>query len=171
MAQTVFHGSLLQSGSVPTTALGSGVVSSSVQMTTLLPVGIVSSSAQLPAGTVSSSAQVPASNPVQYITSSNPIITVNPTAANVFWANTASGEFFMNISTASNANEWVGSSGSYVFPATALTSDHKVIYSAYGTEIANRKCAARKKRMNFVAATCCNRATRCDNVRAEAICD
>lgn len=58
MAQTVFHGSLLQSGSVPTTALGSGVVSSSVQMTTLLPVGIFSSSAQLPSGTVSGSAQV-----------------------------------------------------------------------------------------------------------------
>ena len=51
MAQTFLYGSLIQSGSIPTTALGGGVVSSSTQ----LPAGTVSSSTQLPAGTVSSS--------------------------------------------------------------------------------------------------------------------
>ena len=51
-------GQYLKTGSIPTAALGGGVVSGSGQVTTLLPVGIVSSSAQLPAGTVSGSAQV-----------------------------------------------------------------------------------------------------------------
>ena len=43
MAQTFLYGSLIQSGSIPITALSGGVLSSS---------------AQLPAGTISSSAQV-----------------------------------------------------------------------------------------------------------------
>ncbi len=54
MPQTILYGSLIQSGSIPTTALGGGVVSSSAQ----LPSGLLSSSAQLPAGLVSSSAQI-----------------------------------------------------------------------------------------------------------------
>ena len=60
MPQTFLYGSLIQSGSIPTSALGGGVVSASAQITAQLPSGLVSSSAQLPAGTVSSSAQLPA---------------------------------------------------------------------------------------------------------------
>ncbi len=60
MPQTILYGSLIQSGSIPTSALGGGVVSASAQITAQFPVGVVSSSTQLPAGTVSSSAQLPA---------------------------------------------------------------------------------------------------------------
>ncbi len=63
-------GQYLKTGSIPTAALGGGVVSGSVQVTTLLPVGIVSSSAQLPAGTVSGSAQVTTLLPVGIVSSS-----------------------------------------------------------------------------------------------------
>ena len=58
MPQTILYGSLIQSGSIPTTALGGGVVSASVQITSQLPAGLISSSTQLPAGLVSSSAQI-----------------------------------------------------------------------------------------------------------------
>jgi hypothetical protein len=54
--RTKIYGTEIRSGSIPTFALGGGVVSSSAQ----LPSGIVSSSAQLPGGIVSSSAQLPA---------------------------------------------------------------------------------------------------------------
>ena len=60
MPQTFLYGSLIQSGSIPTSALGGGVVSASAQITAQFPVGVVSSSTQLPAGIVSSSAQLPA---------------------------------------------------------------------------------------------------------------
>jgi len=68
MPQTFLYGSLIQSGSIPTTALGGGVVSSSAQ----LPSGLLSSSAQLPSGLLSSSAQLPAgiiSSSTQVVTS------------------------------------------------------------------------------------------------------
>ena len=63
-------GQYLKTGSIPTAALGGGVVSGSVQVTTLLPVGIVSSSAQLPSGTVSGSAQVASLLPAGTVSSS-----------------------------------------------------------------------------------------------------
>ena len=94
MAQTVLIGSLISSGSVPTTALGGGVVSSSGQITV---------------------------NTVTYMTASNPLTTTNPTVNGAIWANTASGEYFLCTNSASNANEWIGSSGSYVFPATTMS--------------------------------------------------
>jgi ribosome-associated protein YbcJ (S4-like RNA binding protein) len=63
MATTKLTGTLIRSGSIPTTALGGGVFSSSVQLSSALPSGTVSSSAQvkplLPDGTVSSSTQYP----------------------------------------------------------------------------------------------------------------
>ena len=94
MAQTFLYGSLIQSGSIPTTALGGGVVSSSGQITV---------------------------NTVTYMTASNPTTTVNPTINGAIWLNSASGEYFVCSNSSSNANEWIGSSGSYVFPATTLT--------------------------------------------------
>ena len=63
-------GQYLKTGSIPTAALGGGVVSGSGQVTTLLPVGIVSSSAQLPSGTVSGSAQVASLLPAGTVSSS-----------------------------------------------------------------------------------------------------
>jgi hypothetical protein len=80
MATTKLTGTLIRSGSIPTWALGGGVVTSSGQLTNILPVGTVSASSQidynsiqnklssvvssstqvqslLPGGTVSSSAQ------------------------------------------------------------------------------------------------------------------
>ena len=89
MAQTKLIGTVIKSGSVPTTALGGGVisssnqlasalpasvVSSSAQVTAFLPGGTVSSSAQLPAGTVSSSAQVQANLPSPLYSSSAQLI-------------------------------------------------------------------------------------------------
>ena len=94
MAQTFLYGSLIQSGSIPTTALGGGVISSSGQITV---------------------------NTVTYMTASNPTTTVNPTINGAIWLNSASGEYFVCSNSSSNANEWIGSSGSYVFPATTLT--------------------------------------------------
>ena len=58
MATTKLTGILIKTGSIPTTALGGGVISASVQITAQLPAGTVSSSTQLPAGTVSASAQI-----------------------------------------------------------------------------------------------------------------
>ena len=58
---------------------------------------------------------------VSYMTASNPLTTVNPTVNGAIWFNTASGEYFVCSNTSSNANEWLGSSGSYVFPPTSLT--------------------------------------------------
>jgi alpha-tubulin suppressor-like RCC1 family protein len=87
-------GQYLKSGSIPTTALGGGVVSSSGQITV---------------------------NTVTYMTASNPTLTVNPTTNGAIWLNSASGEYFVCSNSSSNANEWIGSSGSYVFPPTALT--------------------------------------------------
>ena len=55
MASTRLPGQLIRSGSIPTAALGGGVVSVSAQITAQFPSGLLSSSAQLPAGTVSSS--------------------------------------------------------------------------------------------------------------------
>ena len=94
MAQTVLIGSLIQSGSVPTTTLGGGVVSSSTQ----LPAGTISSSNQfnnltspftgsftgshvgnftgsiLAPSVVSSSAQVQANLPAGTISASNQVV-------------------------------------------------------------------------------------------------
>jgi hypothetical protein len=50
MAKTVLTGTILRSGSIPTTALGGGVVSSSIQIAASVPTGTVSSSAQVVAG-------------------------------------------------------------------------------------------------------------------------
>ena len=58
MATTKLTGTLLRDRTVPTVALGGGVVSGSAQVASLLPASTVSSSTQLPAGTVSASAQV-----------------------------------------------------------------------------------------------------------------
>jgi hypothetical protein len=58
MSQTLLYGNLIQTGSIPTTALGGGVISSSVQIAATLPLGLISSSTQLPPGTVSSSGQL-----------------------------------------------------------------------------------------------------------------
>jgi hypothetical protein len=62
MAETRLPGLYVKSGSIPTTALSGGVVSSSQQIIQSLPVGTVSSSTQvstlLPDGTISSSAQI-----------------------------------------------------------------------------------------------------------------
>lgn len=72
MATTKLTGTLIRTGSIPTIALGGGVVTSSAQITNLLPTGTVSSSAQvaplLPGGTVSSSTQVVAGVSAQTIT-------------------------------------------------------------------------------------------------------
>ena len=48
-------GILIQSGSIPTTALGGGVVSSSLQVLGALPVGTVSSSVQINTGSFTGS--------------------------------------------------------------------------------------------------------------------
>lgn len=47
MAQTLLYGTLIQSGSIPATALGGGVISSSAQVQASLPANILSSSAQI----------------------------------------------------------------------------------------------------------------------------
>ena len=93
MATTKLTGTLIRTGSIPTIALGGGVVTSSAQIVNLIPTGTVSSSAQidynsiqnklsgvvssstqvqplLPAGTVSSSAQVPPLLPTGTVSSS-----------------------------------------------------------------------------------------------------
>ncbi len=61
-SKTSIFGNRIRSGSIPITALGGGVVTSSTQVTQLLPTGVVSSSVQvlrlLPTNTVSSSVQV-----------------------------------------------------------------------------------------------------------------
>lgn len=74
----------------------------------------------IPGGIVSSSGQITV-NTVTYMTASNPTTTVNPTINGAIWLNSASGEYFVCSNSSSNANEWIGSSGSYVFPATTLT--------------------------------------------------
>jgi hypothetical protein len=79
MAQTFLYGSLIQSGSIPTTALGGGVISSSVQLATTLPAGTVSSSGQVDynsitnklSGVYSSSTQAVAAIANQTITPTN----------------------------------------------------------------------------------------------------
>ena len=66
MARTLLTGNILRSGSIPTTALGGGVVTSSLQIVASLPTGALSSSAQvnypdisnIPGGIASSSAQI-----------------------------------------------------------------------------------------------------------------
>ncbi len=57
MATTKLTGTLIKSGSIPVTALGGGVVSSSVQLAATLPAGVISSSAQYP-GWVTASSQI-----------------------------------------------------------------------------------------------------------------
>ena len=77
MAQTFLYGSLIQSGSIPATALGGGVLSSSAQ----LPTGTISSSAQVDynsiqnklSGVVSASAQVTPLLPAGTVSSSGQI--------------------------------------------------------------------------------------------------
>ena len=70
MATTKLTGTLLRDRTVPTVALGGGVVSGSAQVISLLPEGAVSSSTQLPAGTVSGSAQVISLLPASTVSSS-----------------------------------------------------------------------------------------------------
>jgi len=75
MANTRIPGTIIRSGSIPTTALGGGVVSSSVQVISSLPGDTVSSSAQvaalLPTNTVSSSGQVTAFLPTGTVSASS----------------------------------------------------------------------------------------------------
>ena len=47
MTTTKLTGTSIRSGSIPATALGGGVISSSVQLATTLPAGTVSSSGQV----------------------------------------------------------------------------------------------------------------------------
>lgn len=61
MVTTKLTGTLIKSGSIPVSALGGGVVSSSTQVTAGLPTGIISSSAQYP-GWVTSSTQIDYNN-------------------------------------------------------------------------------------------------------------
>ena len=70
MATTKLTGTLLRDRTVPTVALGGGVVSGSAQVASLLPASTVSSSTQLPAGTVSASAQVISLLPASTVSSS-----------------------------------------------------------------------------------------------------
>ncbi len=81
MATTKLTGTLIRSGSIPTTALGGGVFSSSIQISSALPGGTVSSSAQvkplLPGGTVSASAQVDITATTNYSTFSSSLATVD----------------------------------------------------------------------------------------------
>ena len=55
MATTKLTGTLIRTGSIPTIALGSGVVTSSAQIVNLIPTGTVSSSAQINTGSFSGS--------------------------------------------------------------------------------------------------------------------
>jgi hypothetical protein len=93
MATTKLTGILIKTGSIPTAALGGGVISASAQLATSLPVGTVSSSAQIDynsitnklSGVVSSSTQVPPLLPGGTVSSSGQVL-----------LNTVSGTTFSN---------------------------------------------------------------------------
>ena len=80
---TKLTGTYIKEGSIPTTALSGGVVSSSLQIVNALPTGSVSSSAQvtalLPADVVSSSGQVTAFLPSNTVSSSGQVTAFLPT--------------------------------------------------------------------------------------------
>lgn len=86
MARTLVTGNILRSGSIPTTALGGGVVTSSLQIIASLPTGALSSSTQvnypdisnIPSGIASSSAQVTAYLPANTVSSSAQVTTFLP---------------------------------------------------------------------------------------------
>lgn len=81
-SNTRIPGTIIRSGSIPTTALGGGVVSSSLQIVSALPGGSVSSSAQiaelLPTNTVSSSGQVTTFLPTNTVSSSGQVTAFLP---------------------------------------------------------------------------------------------
>ena len=87
MARTLLTGNILRSGSIPTTALGGGVVTSSLQIIASLPTGSLSSSAQvnypdisnIPGGIASSSAQIKDYLPVDTVSSSVQVTAFLPT--------------------------------------------------------------------------------------------
>ena len=87
MARTLVTGNILRSGSIPTTALGGGVVTSSLQIVASLPTGSLSSSAQvnypdisnIPGGIASSSAQIKDYLPVDSVSSSAQVTAFLPT--------------------------------------------------------------------------------------------
>jgi len=87
MARTLVTGNILRSGSIPTTALGGGVVTSSLQIVASLPTGSLSSSAQvnypdisnIPGGIASSSTQIKNYLPVDTVSSSVQVTAFLPT--------------------------------------------------------------------------------------------
>ena len=116
MATTKLTGTLIRTGSIPTIALGGGVVTSSTQIVNLIPTGTVSSSAQIDynsiqnklSGVVSSSTQIQPLLPGGTVSSSNQINT---------------GSFSGSITSAS----YVSPSG---LPAGTVSASGQVVWSS-----------------------------------------
>ena len=131
MAQTFVYGNLIQSGSIPTTALGGGVVSSSAQITAALPTGTISSSGQVDynsitnklSGVISSSTQFNAlaGTSASFATTASFALTsaggggssvtvsdtapIGPSAGNMWW-NSTLGKMFIYYNDG-DSNQWV----------------------------------------------------------------
>jgi len=109
IGNTRIPGTLIESGSIPTTALGGGVVSSSAQIISSLPTGALSSSAQVQLNQVSGT------------TFSNNDFTF-PQTVNVTGGVTASAGFFGTASYALTPAGTAGSSGTSGTAGSAGTS-------------------------------------------------
>ena len=138
-SKTSLFGNRIRSGSVPITALGGGVVSSSNQVDynsiqNKLS-GVISSSTQFNAlsGTSASFATTASFALTSaggggggggvFVTASDPTLTVNPTTTGSLWLNSSSGQLFVNSDRTTNANEWLNlSTGSNIAIGNAFYS-------------------------------------------------
>jgi len=63
------------------------------------------------------------SHKIQYLSDSDPTISVNPDKVNVIWYNRKSGEIFICIDNTPNKNIWRGTSGKIIAPSTLSKFD------------------------------------------------